>query len=154
MNQTHPLYIIILLMFLYTPSLSAQTDSINWHPIEEAIEIAEQNQQFILIDVWAPWCGWCKKMENEVYPQVPQDLSNQFVWTRLNRDDNSSTLYFKNLSFTPLRLAQKLNVETVPSLVIMTAEGEYLHHTSGFTDQKTLTSILEYMVSNVISKRK
>lgn len=141
----------LVYLILFGSQAIAQKKSINWHPFEKAIQTAEENQQFILVDVWAPWCGWCKKMEKEVYPQIPEKLSKQFVWTRLNRDDNSSTIYFEDQKLTPLRLAQKLNVEAVPALVIVTSEGDYLHHTSGFTDQQTLKSILDYLDSNAIS---
>lgn len=127
----------------------AQDKSVDWHPFEEAIHNAEENQQFILIDVWAPWCGWCKKMEKEVYPNLPANLSNQFVWTRLNRDDNESDLQFSDQTFTPLRLTQKMNVQSVPALVFLSPEGEYLFHTSGFIDIENLKSVLARFASKV-----
>lgn len=139
--------LIILMMSLFIPNLSAQTDSVEWHPFEKAIQVAEENQQLLLVDVWAPWCGWCKKMQKEVYPNLAANLSTQFIWTRLNRDDHSSTLHFKHQKHSPLRLAQKLNVQSVPALVILSPEGEYIFHTSGFIETQKLNSLLEKIAS-------
>lgn len=135
------------MMTLFTPQLSAQTDSVEWHPFEEAIQIAEENQQFILVDVWAPWCGWCKKMQKEVYPELSKGFSEKFVWTRINRDDHESDIPFNHQTFTPLRLAQKLNVQSVPALVFLSSKGEYILHISGFTEAEKLTPVLEYFES-------
>jgi len=145
--------IMIVSLTLYTPKLSAQDHNIEWRPFEEALQIAEKKQQVIIVDVWAPWCGWCKKMEKQVYPNVSKNLSTRFVWTRLNRDDNSSTIQFNNQPFSPLRLAQKLNVQNVPALVFLAPNGDYLFHKSGFTEMKTFESILSYIASDTYPKR-
>jgi thioredoxin-related protein len=140
--------ITIIMMSLITPDLSAQTDSVEWHPFEKAIQIAEENQQFLLVDVWAPWCGWCKKMQKEVYPNLPINLSNKFIWTRLNRDDHESNIQFNSQTFTPFRVAQKLNVQSVPALVVLSLQGEYMFHISGFIETQKLSAVLEQVASS------
>lgn len=139
---------MIVSLTLYIPKLSAQDHNVDWRPFEEALQIAEKKQQIIVVDVWAPWCGWCKKMEKQVYPNVSKHLSSQFVWTRLNRDDNNSTIQFNNQPLSPLRLAQKLNVQNVPALVFLAPNGGYLFHKPGFTKLNTFESILSYIVSD------
>jgi thioredoxin-related protein len=153
MNKNQPSNIAIiftatmLAVTLFESPAIAQEKFVDWYPFEEAIQLAEENQKPILVDVWAPWCGWCKKMQKEVYPELSDDFSEHFVWTRLNRDDNETSLRYKNQTFTPLRLAQTLNVQSVPAIVFLSPEGEYIFHTLGFLEAETLEPVLMYVSS-------
>lgn len=137
---------------LYGSPAVAQEKSANWHSFEEAIEHAGETRKPILVDVWAPWCGWCKKMQKEVYPRLSETLSRDFVLARLNRDDNETSLRYKNQTFTPLRLAQTLNAEGVPAIVFLSPEGEYIFHTLGFLEAETLEPIMHYIASNAYQR--
>lgn len=125
-----------------------QNESIEWHSFEAAVKSAQVNPKPIVVDVWAPWCGWCKKMQRDVYPAISENIAQKFIWTRLNRDDNKTTLQFKNQNFTPLRLAQKLNAQSVPAFIFLSAEGEYIFHVSGFQDAEIMEPLMHYVASN------
>lgn len=122
-------------------------DQLQWHSFEEAISIAEETNKPIFIDIWAPWCGWCRKMKKETYPGLATELSSNYVLTRLNRDDNKSTITFKGQELTPLRLAQKLKAQTVPTVALLSARGNYLLHITGFTKEESLEPVLRYISS-------
>ena len=101
--------------------------------------------KFILVDVWAPWCGWCKKMQKEEYPKLSKTLEDNFVLTRLNRDDNKSRMSFQGSKQSPLRIAQALQVQSVPAVVILSPKGDYLFHINGFIESEELQAILEQL---------
>jgi thioredoxin-related protein len=87
-------------------------------------------------------------MQKEVYPNLPINLSNKFIWTRLNRDDHESNIQFNSQTFTPFRVTQKLNVQSVPALVVLSPQGEYMFHISGFIETQKLSAVLEQVASS------
>lgn len=139
--------ISLLLGVLLATPLSAQESELDWLPFEQAMELAEEQDKAILVDVWAPWCGWCKKMKKVVYPELSAALGSDFVLTRLNRDDNQDKTNYKQFRLTPLRLAQKFGVQSVPAIVFLSPEGEYLFHISGFMEADELKEVLGFVDS-------
>lgn len=138
-----------LLLILFAPvyPLNAQENKLEWHPFEQAVALAEETNKPILVDVWAPWCGWCRKLKKEVYPELSAELNN-YILTRLNREDNKTTIQYQGRSLTPLRIAQKLKAETVPTIIILNTEGNYLLHLSGFMRSDVVKNVLTYISSD------
>jgi thioredoxin-related protein len=116
-------------------------DDLEWHGFEDALAIADSTQWPLFVDVWAPWCGWCRKMKRDVYPQLKQALEGRFVLTRLNRDDNNDAYNYMGSSRSPKRIAQELKTQSVPAIVFLNSKGEYISHVSGFIEAKKLKSI-------------
>lgn len=145
---------VLLLSWLPVSSLAqVQKKDLHWKSFEEAIHTADSTGKHILVDIWAPWCGWCHKMKTETYPQLSRALNKNFVLARLNRDDHQTTYRYSGQTYTAFKLTQNLKVERVPAIVIMTSDGEYLLHLSGYKDSKTLRPILRYIASGAYRKQ-
>ena len=48
----------------------ANGDPVEWPSFEGALEAAAKTGKTVLIDVFAPTCPWCRKMQAEVYTDV------------------------------------------------------------------------------------
>lgn len=139
------LLLFVLLLLGWAGLGEAQAQEPTWHSFEDALVLADSTDRPILVDVWAPWCGWCRKMKQNVYPDLAPKLSDQFILTRLNRDDNEEMHQYKREKLTSLRLAQKLGAESVPAIVFLTSDGDFLLHLSGFIKAAELRPVLEYI---------
>jgi len=68
-------------------NLTAQ-DSIKWHSIDQAIQLASQEPRVLVIDVYTDWCGWCKRMDATTFsdPEVVELMNKHFYPVKLNAE--------------------------------------------------------------------
>src|SRR5438105_14920598 len=76
---------------------------------------SKDNKQLIFVDLFADWCGWCHKMEQEVFPsQAFQTATDDMVLLRLNTEDgNEGTL-----------LARRFQANSLPTFLVLNGDGE------------------------------
>lgn len=145
--------VALLLAVLVAGATTARAQDLTWRPFEEALAVADTSGQPVLVDVGAPWCGWCHKMKREVYPALAAQLREHFVLTRLNRDDDRTTHRYRGQRLTSRRLAQTLKATGVPTVVLLTHDGDYLLHVSGFVEAEALRPVLEYVATEAYHRQ-
>ena len=136
------LFLISTLNLAGTAPIAAQENQPDWLPFEKALEEAGEQNKWIMVDVWAPWCGWCLKMQKEVYPSLPGTLTRQFTLTKLNYDERSDTFNYQNREVSAAVLARMFNIQTVPAIVFLSPDGEYRFHLTGFVKTEPLQAVL------------
>ena len=95
-----------------------------WHrDPNEAANLARPGNKLIIVDVYTDWCGWCRKMDQEIYtdPRVAA-LSRQHVFLKLNAEDRGAGEDF----------ARQAGVTGFPTTVILNSEGRVLDTKKGF----------------------
>ena len=70
----------------------------------QAFHKALSEGKVILVDYWAPWCGYCRRI-GPAYEKIAEEYGNQLVVAKVNIDDE------------PL-LAQQQNIEVIPTLIL------------------------------------
>lgn len=109
-----------LLIGLCTLPASAQTD-FRHISFDEALQAAKKEKKHVFIDFYTDWCGPCKRMSREVFPQksVGDFMNARFVCLKLNAEKEG------------VELAKKYGVKAYPTYYVIDAQGKQLMTASG-----------------------
>ena len=139
MKQVKDVMIALAVVFAATVAFGAPAVSRSvtkgWiEDFEAAKQQAAQDGKFILMDFsGSDWCGWCKRMDEEVFSQnkFVKEASKQYVLVMIDSPRDKSIL-------SKLALAQndglrtKYGVRGFPSVVIVDSAGEVVKRHSGY----------------------
>jgi thiol:disulfide interchange protein len=98
--------------------------AISWQRrMDSAMQQAQASNGVIIVDVYTDWCGWCKKMDSDIYnsPTVAA-LSRRDVFVKLDAEDNGEGEAF----------AKRMRVTGYPTTIILNSRGEVLQKAAGY----------------------
>jgi len=101
--------------------LAAQAPKeIVWQEYDPGLALASRERKPALIDFWREACGWCRKLDAEVFtnPDIIA-LSRQFVCIRVNGTKRQD-------------LAARYQVPGFPTVVLLDSQGREVHRIVGF----------------------
>lgn len=100
----------------------------------EAKAAAKAEQKLLFLDFYTDWCGPCKMMANEVFPQKPVGdyLNPKFVCVKINAEKGEG-----------VELAKKYKIKAYPSFIIADNEGKEKGRFAGFRDIDGLRTEIE-----------
>jgi thiol:disulfide interchange protein len=88
--------------------------------MEEAMGEAADRKQPIMIDVYADWCVWCKRLDSDTYSH--EDViakAGEFVSLKLDADANRE-------------IVTEYRIGGLPTILFITANGEEIHRVVGY----------------------
>jgi thiol-disulfide isomerase/thioredoxin len=114
------IFLIVAAVLEYWPSKPA----LEWLDIDAAKRIAMREKKPVLVDVYAEWCGPCKSMEKNVFPDdsVQLVLKSRYVLAKINGDDPV-------LGDT---LRKQFNIRAYPTYIVLTPAGRERKRHVGF----------------------
>ena len=88
--------------------------TMRWNSFDVGLEQAKASHKKVLVDVYTEWCGWCAKMDTEVYtdPGIKDYLSKNFVVIKMNAE-GTGKIHYKGQEYSPGQLAAAFGVQWI-----------------------------------------
>lgn len=139
MHRPHRSLLLVALLLLV--SLAPAAASNDGAPeaflesLDAAVEKAQANDAPILVNLYATWCGWCRKLDNEVFPsQAFRDFAKEqnLVLLRLDTEDGAEGTALKT----------RFDADSVPSTLILDPKQVKIAHVNGFAPAGEMVRML------------
>lgn len=138
-------WFLLSFMLVAAPPGHAQ-DRLAWRDWDAGLREAKQSGRPVLVDVYTDWCGWCRRMDRDVYarPEVRAYLNSNFVVIRLDAEASDPARY-EGKTFTLRSLANRFGVTGYPTTVFLRSSGEKLVSVPGYVDAGKFLLLLRYI---------
>jgi thioredoxin-related protein len=96
---------------------------------EQALEKAKAENKKVIVDVYTDWCGWCKKMDRDVYENksIKKITNKSFIIFKLDAEGNDSIKY-NGAGFTETDLAAYFEAQGYPTTVFLEPGGKIIEY--------------------------
>lgn len=123
---------------------------------EDVVDRAESQDTPILVEVYASWCPYCDRMQEEVYADatVKEYLASNFTYVRLNSDTTGGPTHrFDGRTVTTSQLASMFGARGVPTTVFLKPDGTPIAHQPGFIDRSTFLTMIRFVGSGAYEEQ-
>lgn len=129
----HFFSLLVLGSALVAPAIHADTV---WETsIQKGLERARIERKPVLIDLYADWCGYCKVLEKEIFPDKEvSKLFENFITVRLDGEE------FPNLK-------RKYGIEGYPTILYLDQHTNYLTKITGFPTKEMVIETSKKVLS-------
>ncbi|TDX01850.1 thioredoxin-like protein [Dinghuibacter silviterrae] len=112
---------------------------------EQVKEKARAEHKYIFLDCFATWCGPCKAMDRDVYPdpEVGRILNRKFISVRVQMDKTNYDDEFIKQWYTDAETIQSdYTITAFPSFIFFSPEGIPLHKGVGYRNSEQFVELV------------
>ena len=147
---------LVALALLLAPAVIASAphaETLEWRNWNEGAAEASSSGRPMLVDVYTDWCGWCKRMDRDVYAleDVRQYLNKHFVPVRLNAESTAEARH-GGRTLTSRALAQQLRVSGYPTTIFIKPDGAHIASVPGYVPADRFRLMLRYIAEDHIGR--
>jgi thioredoxin 1 len=97
----------------------------------EALALAKKDNKLVFLDVYASWCGPCKRLKKRTFSndKVGSYFNNHFINVSLDGEEGEG-----------VQVSSQYNVTSYPSLYLINGDGKIVTETGGFMSPNELIS--------------
>ena len=146
MNRAHRVLLLAsLALAAFAAPPAAAADGL-WRDWNTGLREAASSSRPVLVDVHTEWCGWCKRMNRDVYARkdVREYLQKRFVTISLDAEGGEAAQY-EGKTFTSRSLAARFRVTGYPTTIFLAPDGTHLANVPGYIPAERFLLLLRYI---------
>lgn len=95
-------------------------------PFKNLLEKAKKEKKLVFLDAYTTWCGPCKLMAKNIFPQqeVGEYFNANFVNAKIDMEKGEG-----------IEIAKKYGVRSYPTYLFINGDGEEVHRSLGYTPE-------------------
>ncbi len=128
---------------------SDKAEKVTWYGFNEGLKEAARTNKKVYVDVYTDWCGWCKKMDKEVFThaKVAPYMSDKYIAVRLNAE-GAAKISYKETNGNESELARAFGVNSYPTALFLEPNGDLLTTLPGYVKADDFIAVLKYFGDN------
>jgi len=122
---------------------------LEWPSFPDALDRAAESGKLVLIDIWSPSCGWCRKLQSEIYtqPDLQEFVLSTFELGRLNIDLQADSVAYRGYTLSSQMLSAGLGATGTPTTIFLEPGGGYITRLQGFHAYQDFFDVLHFVGS-------
>ncbi|WP_434501810.1 thioredoxin family protein [Prevotella sp.] len=133
--------LVAILSLLSLHSVAQTTEGVKFEAksLTELMEQAQKEHKMVFIDCFTTWCGPCRKMAQEVFPQkvVGDFFRSHFVSAQMDMEKGKA-----------IELGKKWDINSYPTYIILDADGNQKLRLVGYFQPQKLVDTLSVMLKH------
>lgn len=119
--------------------LASNNSLIPWHKeFQKTLDAAQKERKWVLVDVYTDWCGWCIRLDKDVYEnsEAAAFINKNFVAMKANAEQGDG-----------ISVAKKFSVNSYPCTLVLDPKGREKGRISGYLDAKKFPKRLAEIIN-------
>jgi thioredoxin-related protein len=139
-----PMFYALAITSFFHPAITLAGPA--WRSWDAGLREAGTSGRPVLVDVYTDWCGWCKRMDRDVYARadVQDYLARKFVTVKLDAESNAAARY-EGREYTSRTLAARFGVTGYPTTLFLSAKGARLRNVPGYLPAPDFLLLLRFI---------
>ena len=149
--------LILLFLLLTVPygAMAQEKPAFTYKKLEQAQNLAKQDGKKVVLDMYASWCGFCKRMVSEVYvdKSVGTTMDAYYHFVRVDIESDEQLMY-NGRAFSMKELAGGFGVRSTPTYVFIDSDGKIIGAQPGFMPVPMFNLVLSFVGSDAYKTQK
>lgn len=114
---------------------------------DKGLEAAKKENKPVLVDFYADWCRYCKKLDKETFAaaEVKSRLADGWIGIKINGDDKKKRATIEGKSVTHRELMQHFGISGFPTMLIIDKKGNAVEpYRMNFVPKEPFAPLLDY----------